>query len=75
LNRKGAGAPARDRGVRQAPFYVLLGAKMPAVLVECAFISNKRERRKLTNPAYLTSIAQKIADGAANYLKGLDGQG
>ena len=75
LNQKGAGTPARDRGVRQAPFYVLLGAKMPAILVECAFISNKRERGKLTNPAYLTSIAERIAEGAANYLKGLDGQG
>jgi N-acetylmuramoyl-L-alanine amidase len=75
LNRKGAGTPARDRGVRQAPFYVLLGAKMPAILVECAFISNKRERGKLTSPAYLTSIAERIAEGAANYLKGLDGQG
>jgi N-acetylmuramoyl-L-alanine amidase len=75
LNQKGAGTPARDRGVRQAPFYVLLGAKMPAILVECAFISNKRERGKLTSPAYLTSIAERIARGAANYLKGLDGQG
>jgi N-acetylmuramoyl-L-alanine amidase len=73
LNQKGAAA--RNRGVRQAPFYVLLGAKMPAILVECAFISNKRESRKLTNPAYLTSIAERIAEGAANYLKGLDGQG
>ena len=75
LNQKGAGTPARDRGVRQAPFYVLLGAKMPAILVECAFISNRRERGKLTSPAYLTSIAERIAEGAANYLKGLDGQG
>jgi N-acetylmuramoyl-L-alanine amidase len=75
LNQKGAGTPARDRGVRQAPFYVLLGAKMPAILVECAFVSNKRERGKLTSPAYLTSIAERIAEGAANYLKGLDVQG
>jgi N-acetylmuramoyl-L-alanine amidase len=75
LNQKGVGTSARNRGVRQAPFYVLLGAKMPSILVECAFISNKRERRKLTNPAYVTSIADRIAEGAANYLKGLDGQG
>ncbi len=75
LDRKAAGTPARDRGVRQAPFYVLLGAKMPAILVECAFISNKRERGKLTSPAYVTSIAERISEGAANYLKGLDDQG
>ena len=74
-NQKGAGTLARDRGVRQAPFYVLLGAKMPAILVECAFISNKRERGKLTSPAYLASLAAKIADGAANYLRGLGEKG
>jgi N-acetylmuramoyl-L-alanine amidase len=74
-DRKSVGLPARDRGVRQAPFYVLLGAKMPAILVECAFISNKRERGRLASPAYLVSIAEKIADGAANYVKGLDSRG
>ncbi len=68
--QKGAGPPVRDRGVHQAPFYVLLGAKMPAILVECGFISNKRESGKLTSSAYLSSIAEEIADGAANYLKG-----
>jgi N-acetylmuramoyl-L-alanine amidase len=74
-SQRKAGTTARDRGVRQAPFYVLLGAKMPAILVECAFISNKRERGKLTSPEYVASIADKIADGAANYVKGLDSQG
>ena len=48
---------------------------MPAILVECAFISNKRERGKLTSPAYLASLAAKIADGAANYLRGLGEKG
>jgi N-acetylmuramoyl-L-alanine amidase len=62
---------ARHRGVKQAPFYVLLGAKMPAILVECAFMSNVRECRKLHDPKYLDTIAQGLSNGAESYLKGL----
>jgi N-acetylmuramoyl-L-alanine amidase len=58
----------RDRGVKPAPFYVLLGAQMPAILVECAFISNARDRVQLTSPAFLDSVATGIADGAVAYL-------
>jgi N-acetylmuramoyl-L-alanine amidase len=61
----------RDRGVKSAPFYVLLGAQMPAILVECGFISNKRDRAELTSPAFLESSARGIAKGAADYLQGL----
>jgi N-acetylmuramoyl-L-alanine amidase len=62
---------AADRGVRRAPFYVLLGAKMPSILVECSFISNPRERRRLQDPAYLNLIAKGIAGGAQSYLQKL----
>jgi len=58
----------KDRGVRGAPFYVLLGAKMPAVLVECAFISNSGDEDKLASPQYLDSIAEGLASGADAYL-------
>jgi N-acetylmuramoyl-L-alanine amidase len=61
----------RDRGVKSAPFYVLLGAQMPAILVECGFISNRRDREELTSPAFLESAAKGITKGAADYLKGL----
>jgi N-acetylmuramoyl-L-alanine amidase len=61
----------RDRGVKRAPFYVLLGAKMPAILVECAFISNGREEKQLTSDRFLDSVAQGIATGAATYLREL----
>ena len=54
---------AGDRGVKQAPFYVLAGARMPAVLVEVGFVSNRSEARKLTAPAYQERVARAIADG------------
>ena len=41
----------RDKGVKQAPFYVLLGAQMPSILVETSFISNPRECKRLMDPA------------------------
>ena len=53
--------PVRDLGVKSALFYVLLGARMPAVLVETAFISNRAEERRLASPAY----QQLVADGVA----------
>jgi N-acetylmuramoyl-L-alanine amidase len=62
---------ARDRGVKRAPFYVLLGAKMPAILVECAFISNGRDRDRLSSNNHLDLIADGIVDGAAKYLRSL----
>jgi N-acetylmuramoyl-L-alanine amidase len=63
---------ARDRGVKTAPFYVLLGAKMPSILVECAFITNSRDRHRLGSLNYLDVIADGIANGAVKYLRGLD---
>ncbi|MBI4961814.1 MAG: N-acetylmuramoyl-L-alanine amidase [Desulfomonile tiedjei] len=61
----------RNRGVKRAPFYVLLGAKMPAILVECAFISNGRDEQKLTSAQYLDAVATGIAAGAGKYLREL----
>jgi len=59
---------ARDRGVKTAPFYVLLGAKMPSILVECAFISNGRDRDRLGSLDQVDLIADGIAHGAVKYL-------
>ncbi|HVI74982.1 MAG TPA: N-acetylmuramoyl-L-alanine amidase [Anaeromyxobacteraceae bacterium] len=56
---------AEDRGVKQAPFYVLAGARMPAVLLEVGFISNAAEARRLATPAYQEEVARAIADGIA----------
>ena len=59
-----AQGPVRDRGVKSALFYVLLGARMPAVLVETAFISNRAEEQRLASPAY----QQLVADGVARAI-------
>lgn len=57
----------RDLGVRQGPFYVLLGATMPSVLVETAFISHPREEKRLKSSAYQESAAQAIAAAIKDY--------
>jgi len=55
------------RGVKQAPFRVLVGATMPAVLVEVAFISNPEEEKQLASEAYQSKIASALARGIARY--------
>lgn len=50
----------RNRGVRQAPFKVLMGANMPAVLVELGFLSNPEEEAKIQNPTYLGELSDSL---------------
>lgn len=59
----------RDHGVKQAPFFVLIGARMPSILAEISFISNRKEERRLRSPKYLEAIARGIADGIEEYIK------
>jgi N-acetylmuramoyl-L-alanine amidase len=54
---------AEDHGVKQAPFYVLAGARMPAVLVEVGFISHEAEAAKLRTREYRDRIADAVVDG------------
>lgn len=61
----------KDLGVRQGPFYVLLGATMPSVLVEAAFISNRTEEKLLTNKSYQERTAAAITEGVRNYATAL----
>jgi len=56
-------------GVKQAPFYVLIGAEMPAVLAEISFISNKKDASRLREQEYLNEIAAQIAAGVAGYVE------
>ncbi len=64
----GAALPAPDRGVRQGPFQVLVGATMPAVLVEVGYLSNRSEEKLLRSPSYQAKIADALADAVVNYL-------
>jgi len=62
----------RNKGVKQAPFYVLIGAQMPAVLVETSFISNSRECKRLTYPKYQERLSEGIVNGIFKYIKELN---
>jgi len=68
LARFGKQGKVHDRGVRSALFYVLVGAKCPAILVETSFISNPREEKLLRDRAYQSSIAGAITNGVGSYL-------
>ncbi|MGB5311375.1 MAG: N-acetylmuramoyl-L-alanine amidase, partial [Polyangiales bacterium] len=57
-----------DRGVRKAMFYVLVGARMPAVLLEASFLTYEPEARALTTRAYRKALADGVASGIASYL-------
>lgn len=59
----------KDLGVKKAPFYVLVGAHMPSVLVEMGFIDNVQEGRSLAEKGFRRAIAEGIAKGLSNYLK------
>ncbi len=63
-----------DRGVQQAPFYVLMGLKAPAVLVEVGFISHPDEGARLTDGAYQLKAAQAIARGVKTFLQQVSGR-
>jgi N-acetylmuramoyl-L-alanine amidase len=65
---------AEDRGVQQAPFYVLTGVEAPAILVEVGFISNPEEARKLRTPAYRRKLAEGIARGVGRFLSEVRGR-
>jgi len=68
LKKKGY-SRIKSKGVKQAPFYVLLGAQMPAVLIETSFISNKRECTRLINPKYQERLCEGIVFGIKKYIK------
>ena len=71
LSAKNAGL--RDRGVKKAPFIVLIGANMPSILAEISFVSNPSDERRLKTPEYRQRIAESLYRGIAKYVSGLSG--
>jgi N-acetylmuramoyl-L-alanine amidase len=63
----------RDRGVKKAPFIVLIGANMPSILAEISFVSNPLDERKLQTPEYRKKVADSLYRGVAKYVSGLSG--
>jgi N-acetylmuramoyl-L-alanine amidase len=61
----------KDRGVKKAPFVVLIGANMPSILTEISFVSNPEDARDLRQAAYRQRIAESLYAGIAKYMSGL----
>ena len=66
LNSKYKGV--KNGGVRPAPFYVLVGASRPSILVEVGYITNSKERKRLFTSGYQDKIVKGIAEGVGRYI-------
>ena len=62
-----------NRGVKQAPFIVLIGAQMPSILTEVSFLSNPSDEKLLKSPNYRQKMAQAICNGIEDYTRNLGG--
>jgi N-acetylmuramoyl-L-alanine amidase len=63
----------RDRGIKKAPFVVLIGANMPSILAEISFLTNSDDAHELQQPAYRQRIAESLYRGVSRYISGLSG--
>jgi len=68
-----ASGKQKDRGVKKAPFVVLIGANMPSILAEISFLTNPKDERLLKEPEYLQKIAQALDEGIIHYVNNLGG--
>lgn len=68
-----AGVKQKDRGVKKAPFVVLIGANMPSVLAEISFLTNPKDEHLLKQPDYRQKIAQALYQGILRYVNNLGG--
>ena len=71
LTRGNAGL--KDRGVKKAPFVVLIGANMPSILAEISFVTNPQDADQLRQPQYRERVAESLYTGVARYESGLAG--
>jgi N-acetylmuramoyl-L-alanine amidase len=63
----------KDRGVKKAPFVVLIGANMPSILAEISFLTNPSDAQELRDPKYRERIAESLYRGVARYMGSLSG--
>ena len=63
----------KNRGVKKAPFVVLIGANMPSILAEISFVTNPRDAEQLMKPEYRERVAESLYKGVARYESGLSG--
>ncbi len=63
----------KDRGVKKAPFVVLIGANMPSILAEISFVTNPQDADQLRQPEYRERVAESLYNGVARYEGGLAG--
>lgn len=61
----------KNRGVKKAPFVVLIGANMPSILAEISFVTNPRDAQQLRQPEYRQRVAESLYSGVAKYEAGL----
>ncbi len=66
-------AGLKDRGVKKAPFVVLIGANMPSILAEISFVTNPQDADQLRQPEYRERVAESLYRGVAKYESGLAG--
>ena len=70
---EGGNPGLKDRGVKKAPFVVLIGANMPSILAEISFLTNPDDAAQLRDGAYRQRIAEALYKGAARYVHSLSG--
>jgi N-acetylmuramoyl-L-alanine amidase len=66
-------AGLKDRGVKKAPFVVLIGANMPSILAEISFLTNPQDAQELREGAYRERIAESLYRGVARYVSSMNG--
>jgi len=66
-------AGLKDRGVKKAPFVVLIGANMPSILAEISFVTNGQDAAELGTPEYRERVAESLYGGVARYAAGVNG--
>jgi N-acetylmuramoyl-L-alanine amidase len=66
-------ASLHNRGVKKAPFVVLIGANMPSILAEISFVTNRDDAAELKKPEYRERVAESLYAGVAHYADAING--